>query len=63
LQHIDFSLPRKHKPARFTAIERAPLTTLATANGRMHRSRSPQPAWAPFAAYLLQIFRNRITID
>jgi hypothetical protein len=29
LQHIDFPLPHKHKPALFVAIETAPLTTTA----------------------------------
>jgi hypothetical protein len=29
VQHIDFSLPRKHKPALFIVSETAPLTTTA----------------------------------
>jgi hypothetical protein len=29
LQHIDFPLPRKHKPALFIVSETAPLTTTA----------------------------------
>jgi hypothetical protein len=55
LQHIDFSLPHKHKPARFTAIATAPLTTAAAPS-------ATRLALRPLADYLLQIFSNRITI-
>jgi hypothetical protein len=46
LQHIDFPLPRKHKPALLIAIETAPLTTMAAQNegrvaGRAATRRSP----------------------
>jgi hypothetical protein len=62
LHHIDFPLPRKHKPALFMAIDRAPLTTPAAPMRTMHRRRAPRPAWAPFADHLMQIFMTRITI-
>jgi hypothetical protein len=56
LQHIDFPLPRKHKPARFIVSETTPLTTLAAPS-------APRLVLRPLADHLLQIFRNRITID
>jgi hypothetical protein len=37
LQHIDFPLPRKHKPALFMAAKTAPLTTTAAPTRRMQR--------------------------
>jgi hypothetical protein len=60
LQHIDFSLPRKHKPALFIVTETAPLTTTAAQMGRPYRraSRDLSPT-----GHLIKIFNNRITID
>jgi DNA-binding XRE family transcriptional regulator len=44
LQHIDFPLPRKHKPALFMAAETAPLTTTAAPTRRMQRRSASRPA-------------------
>jgi hypothetical protein len=63
LQHIDFSLPRKHKPALFIAIETAPLTTTAGRLRGMRRPRASRRVRAPFIDHSLQISTKRITID
>jgi hypothetical protein len=63
LQHIDFPLPRKHKPALFIAIETAPLTTTARRSRGLRRPNTPRPARAPFADRSMQIFRKQTTID
>jgi hypothetical protein len=60
LQHIDFPLPRKHKPALFSAIATAPLTTTAgSCKGcaiGVHRD-------APFIDHSMQILGKRTMID
>jgi hypothetical protein len=63
LQHIDFPLPRKHKPAFFIVIETAPLTTTAGRSRGLRRRSAPRPVRRPFADHSMQIFRIRITID
>jgi hypothetical protein len=63
LQHIDFPLPRKHKPALFIASETAPLTTTTGRLRGLRRPYAPRSARTPFADHSMQIFRRRITID
>jgi hypothetical protein len=63
LQHIDFSLPRKHKPALFIVIETAPLTTIAAPLRRMLRRGAQRRASALLVDHLIKIFRNRLAID
>jgi hypothetical protein len=46
LQHIDFPLPRKHKPALFIVIETTPLTTITAPMRRMHRRAGGDPLLA-----------------
>jgi hypothetical protein len=46
LQHIDFPLPHKHKPALFIVIETAPLTTITVPVRRMHRRARGDPPLA-----------------
>jgi hypothetical protein len=55
LQHIDFPLPRKHKPALFIAIEAAPLTTMVASVRSRHRRASRDPS---LADRLIKIFGN-----
>jgi hypothetical protein len=63
LQHIDFPLPRKHKPALFIAIGRTPLTTMPAPMRKMRRLNALTPACACLPIILIQIVGNRITTD
>jgi hypothetical protein len=48
LQHIDFPLPRKHKPTLFVVIGRAPLTKAAAPMRKMRRVDTGVPVLADY---------------
>jgi hypothetical protein len=59
LQHIDFPLPRKHKPALFIAIETAPLTTTAGRSKGLRRRSASRPARTLFADHCFEFSGNK----